>query len=130
MVNVATFVCLLAWRMHLRLRREAAAGSRIATDGHLPVQQQHASQAAGNGREVAADVDTLPSSSVSRGTQTEGGPSLTEVRELLQGFRALALTHNLSVRPSVASLALLLHHLELQESAWLQAGPPVMLHAP
>eukprot|EP00775_Hariotina_reticulata_P000228 gene228-431_t len=54
----------------------------------------------------------------SAGVQTELGPSLREVQELLAGLVALMTADNPSFRPCRATLQLLHRHLDLQLLAW------------
>lgn len=54
----------------------------------------------------------------SAGVQTELGPSLREVQELLAGVAALMTADNPSFRPCRATLQLLHRHLDLQLLAW------------
>jgi hypothetical protein len=168
-VRLANFVCLFAWKLHLRNRRAAlqqqpahqqlaAAGFNgwdddaaeadvqvVLIDPHPAVeqqqQQQHleleaaAASQAGAGPAAQQQPAEMPQpyfapqqqqqqqqqqpvqvSSVS--SQTELGPSLAEVAELVSGLRGLMASANPSLKPCRATLNLLLHHINQQLAAW------------
>uniref|UniRef100_A0A383V8Z1 Uncharacterized protein n=1 Tax=Tetradesmus obliquus TaxID=3088 RepID=A0A383V8Z1_TETOB len=181
-VRLANFVCLFAWKLHLRnrraaLQRQPAQQQPAAADFNAwdvdeddaaeagvqvvllepqpavqqPQQQQQqqqqqqlelgaaaAPQAAADPavqqqqqqQQPAADVHPHPAPQqqqqqqqqvvqvTSVSSQTELGPSLAEVRELVSGLRSLMAPANTSLKPCRASLNLLLHHINLQLAAW------------
>jgi hypothetical protein len=138
LVRCANFVCLLAWRQHMRKRRgqpatqqaapvvvaAAAAAAEAVGVVHQPTvagpQQEHAQLVAAAPQQQqqqqeqgAADAEQPQQQAAA--VQTEIGPSLVELDELLTGLTAImAAPGNPSLRLLRPSLNLL-HHLLLQQ---------------
>eukprot|EP00877_Chromochloris_zofingiensis_P008572 jgi/Chrzof1/3969/Cz13g15130.t1 len=120
---MATFVCLMAWKVRVHEVQDAsvhvmtAAGSGPEDTGadtwSVGDNNSHSSEH-NNGVQVVNSAPVM----VSRGLQTVGGPTLYELKELLKGFRALILAENLSVRPCTATVNLLQFFLLQEVLAW------------
>lgn len=134
LVRCANYVCLLAWRQHMNDARRraqqqtgapaaAAVAAAVAEAGGEPAGQQPyaddndaATAATAVGQQTAAVVQPAVQAAA---VQTELGPSLPELQELLTGLRAvMAAPGNPSCRLSGPSLNLLLHFLIQQLQGW------------
>jgi hypothetical protein len=105
LVRCANFVCLLSWRLHMRAVRRQAAAAR-AGDG-------------GGARAAAQEEAAAAAAAGDAAVQTELGPSLAELQELLDGLAALMTpANNPSLAFSRASCHLLRHLLQQQGAAW------------
>eukprot|EP00879_Flechtneria_rotunda_P005355 GHRR01005642.1.p1 GENE.GHRR01005642.1~~GHRR01005642.1.p1 ORF type:complete len:331 (+),score=135.99 GHRR01005642.1:598-1590(+) len=155
LVRFANFVCLLAWRIHLRSRR-AARQAAATTAGHnstgvqqlqqhapavlpqAPITQEQATNAqpvaptqaqAGLQQQqqqqlqnVAAPQQPATAATASTGTQTDLGPSIQEMDELMTGLKALMQPGVPTLKPCKASLNLLDYCIQQQLQAWNLQG--------
>jgi hypothetical protein len=139
LVRCANFVCLLAWRQHMRKLRSRAA-RQAAADAAAAGAAAGAAEVAGEqeqeqeqgqqeqeqqeqGQQAPAAAQPQPGLQAAA-VQTELGPSLMELQELLTGLgNLMASSGNPSLRLLRPSLNLLHHLLVQQLQAWNLAQP-------
>ena len=129
-VNIASFVCLLAWRSHMRNRRADSVDVHAVEQTDDGVLATAASSSSSEPGTMSSRESTAQSSSSSTGNATPANDrssqgtqmalygSLRDVQELLTGFKALVTSSNPSIKPCTATLQLLSWHMHLELQAW------------